>query len=308
MHKLLNVTTDQFDALKKRLHIISETGADKGDEGKGGQTDNFVKELHRSGKKVFVVSPNGGSGAGHTTYTNFGTNNAPNWIRHNTNILPASIREANIVFLGDMKLLNLVAFQNEINRITKGPNPLVTMEQIKKKVFISNQAKITFLPAIIQELLNEQYKSTTSGGKVGTTLQGISTTLAQYDIKAPCEVVTYLKAKADGTGFDVLPDDEIRENIDEYYKVIGIDVLLETYLLYIEKGKIEPIKIKVDFEEIVIGGKTVSGILETIREIDFRFLKSFLDTFSKNKVNEVNGSSTINDSPLESVSASNGLL
>lgn len=267
LSKILGIDAEDAEKIIENVSIYTFSGGQGGDEGKGGITDKMVDKLKSEKNKVYLLSPNGGAGAGHTTYKlKHGI-----WVKHNTNIFPASLANADVVFLGHQKLLNLKSLVDEVSRITDTSNgtQLLTLDELLKKVRISNQARITFLPAIIQEIINEYAKSLSHGGKVGTTLQGISTTIAQYAIKLPIEVLTYLNKTSE----------ELSELLNEYYKCGNFDSVFEQYLKLVNDKIINPIAVTINNEKTTVHGNTLDELKNVIKQIDTHFLTKFLDTF-----------------------------
>lgn len=265
---MIEVDVSTAEKVINHIEFNVFVGSQLGDEGKGGVADKCVEKCISEGKKVFVLSPNGGSGAGHTGYKQQpdGT-----WRKYNTNIFPASIVGADMVFLGNQKLLNLMSLSKELVRITDQSNgpALISLTDLKRKLRISDHALITLLPAIIQEVVNECSKSKTSGGKVGTTLQGISTTLSQFMIKAPIEVLTYRH----------LTPSQRSNQLDEYYNVICCAELLEQYISHVRATRVQKLMVEFNGMNVEIFAETPKDLLQTIKMIDIQYLNNFFSTF-----------------------------
>ena len=219
-------------------------------------------------KCLWVVSGSGGANAGHTVYVR--KNGKVH--KYNTNIIPASFDKAKMVFLGCKKVLHLGAFHKEITRITSENNdipPMTTMEILRRKLRFMNGMAFTFIPALMQERINEYLKSI-DGKSVGTTGVGISTTMAQYDIKCPIEIITW---------FNIHPTSR-NSLYEQYLKTCNSDATIGQYLDLLKSGKIKPITVNCCGEEKVLNEHfTLSEMSHMIKYIDLENINWFFDNF-----------------------------
>ena len=166
--------------LVEYFRFCSVIGLQAGDEGKGHVAVELARKYKSIGYFTIVCGGSGGANAGHTLMHN--------GYKYNTNILPAAFMQGDLVFLGSNKLYNISSFKREVDRITtprKDAPALTNLDELREKLIFDNTGKVTFCSAVIAEHINEFNKTKTTGGSVGTTGQGISTTLAQFDVKCP---------------------------------------------------------------------------------------------------------------------------
>lgn len=257
-------TVEHVKNLTECVAFYSITGAAAGDEGKGEIALKIAKMLKEHGSHVIVCGGSGGSNAGHTLIHN--------GHRYNTNMFPAAFMQGDITFMGSNKLFNITSFKKEVERIVtpRSDAPaLTTIDHLQKILVIDRTAKMTFTPAVLQEHINEYNKSLTTGGSVGTTGQGISTTIAQFDIKCQIEVLSASNAFNNG---------KIDEYLDKYYITSGTNNIVEQYLNLVKSGGLKPLEVN----NVTIGHESLEKTLADIKAIDANNIIWFCETFGKN--------------------------
>lgn len=248
------------EKLASIVKMISVIGFQAGDEGKGGISAELAHREKACGNHVYICSGSGGANAGHTFYHN--------GYKYNTNILPASFMGGELTFMGSNKLYNLNSFKKEVTRICSqnGDVPaLLTQSELAEKLIIDNQGKITFIPALLEERINECVKRSSHGGSVGTTGQGISTTIAQYDVKCPIEIVTALNA---------YKDNKMQDYLENYYKICDLEAIHHRYCQLLEAGRISDTLI-----DSVMFERDYNAFVKTIITHDMQNLNWFCSLF-----------------------------
>lgn len=244
--------------------FCSVIGLQAGDEGKGHIAVELARQHKFDGYYVIVCGASGGANAGHTLIHN--------GYKYNTNILPAAFMQGDRVFLGSNKLYNISSFRREVERITtsrKDTPALTNIEELCEKLIFDNTGKITFCSAVVAEQINEINKTKTSGGSVGTTCQGISTTISQFDVKCPIEILTV---------FDHYKNSTIDKYLDEYYVISNTERLIEQYMYLVQSGDIKPITMN----GVLIQDSTLESIIQKIKQIDRDNINWFCSTFGAN--------------------------
>jgi len=271
----LDWTENEVRGLIQLIRFRSVVGAQAGDEGKGKVTADLAEQCNKEQNKELVIcaSGSGGANAGHTVIDRNGK-------RHNTNILPAGLLYADYIYMGADKLYNMSSFRKEIERITTSTSEkdcLISMKDLLSRLYIDNLGKLTFSTAIVDERINEFVKSRTRNGVVGTTGQGISTTISQFAVKCPIEIIT---------AFIAFKNNSLDEYFDDYYTVSRTQSIVRQYVEMMLVSNMAPVILN---GKSLVVDKTNSNVEEQsnqiftlMKEIDKENLLWFFNLFAKN--------------------------
>ncbi|VBB18142.1 adenylosuccinate synthase [Yasminevirus sp. GU-2018] len=250
--------------LVEYFRFSSVIGLQAGDEGKGHVAVELARRYKEIGYFIIVCGGSGGANAGHTL--------THNGYKYNTNILPAAFMQGDLVFLGSNKLYNISSFRREIDRITtprKDAPALTNLAELREKLVFDNTGKVTFCSAVLAEHINEFNKAKTTGGSVGTTGQGISTTISQFDVKCPIEIMTV---------FNSYKSKLVDEYLDEYYTISNTDTIINQYLELVKSGKLKAVSLS----GVVLDGDSPDDVLQKIKNIDRENIEWFCSNFGSN--------------------------
>ena len=135
-------------------------GLQWGDEGKGKIIDALTPYYD------IIARFQGGPNAGHSLEFN--------GEKHVLHLIPSGIfHPGKINLLGNGMVIDPIAFKKEI----EGLLPYITMEELKKRIVISDRAKL-ILPT--HRLLDQAYEAAKGNGKIGTTGKGIGPTYTDH--------------------------------------------------------------------------------------------------------------------------------
>ena len=135
-------------------------GLQWGDEGKGKIVDVLTPQYD------IIARFQGGPNAGHSLEFN--------GIKHVLHLLPSGIfHEDKINFLGNGMVICPIAFKKEVEALL----PYIPMEELKKRIVISDRAKL-ILP--VYRILDKAQEAAKGNQKIGTTGKGIGPTYGEH--------------------------------------------------------------------------------------------------------------------------------
>jgi adenylosuccinate synthase len=179
-------------------------GAQAGDEGKGKETNYLIHKAvkKRGPKNVVVISPNGGSNAGHTTKIR-------NKIYH-THFLPTGVLERGVInYCGNNKVLNPRSLMREIAELS------VDYPDLLNYVWFSERIHVTLLPQVIVD-------HGKMGSDRGTTKQGIGPTYAARCFRTGLRLADLL----------VLNEEQLKVRLKDLYDSMGMMQFGEKDIVY----------------------------------------------------------------------------